>query len=131
MLESFHQAFDNVAKDEPRGLSRVVSMHLDERDSKMKKIEEEQTRTREGHEVSLPLHRAELDKLLRVAVQEIMAVEMDKAIQRAGLLNLGPSLAAILAMANETNRSTSQLNRLNEVNASTRLPAATIANQDH
>lgn len=122
MLESFNQGLDNVATYEQKGMSKEVSGRLDERDSEIKKI----------HEARLALHKAELDKLLGVAVQEMMAVEMDKALQRAGLLDLGSSLAALVGMAGKTNRTTSQsTNQVTEVNTTTSLPATTVATQDY
>ncbi|KAK9931926.1 hypothetical protein M0R45_019180 [Rubus argutus] len=122
MLESFNQGLDNVATYEQRGMSKEVSGCLDERDSEIKRI----------HEARLALHKAELDKLLGMAVQEMMAVEIDKALQRAGLLDLGSSLAALVGMAGGTNKTTSQsTNQVTEVNTTTNLPAATAATQDY
>lgn len=107
MLESFNQGLDNVATYKQRGMSKEVIGRLDERDSEIKRIHEEER---------LALHKVELDKLLGVAVQEMMAVEIDKALQRAGLLNLGSSLAALVGMAGGTNRTTSQsTNQVTEI----------------
>ncbi|KAK9931927.1 hypothetical protein M0R45_019181 [Rubus argutus] len=121
MLESFNQGLDNVVTNEQTGMSKEVSWRLDERYSEIKRI----------HQASLALHKAELDKLLGVAVQEMMAVEMDKALERAGLLDLGSSLAAVVDMAGGMNKTTSQsTNQVTEVNATTSLPGATVATQD-